>query len=412
MPAAITAIKVDFNDNLHFGCLNRLLTFKLKPLFKEQDLPNYWQNSEIRKIINQMGKSNADSQQQSPKEARQISTPGIALSELKKLIAHGVLLPDSIHDIAAQYKEVDVKQLLQNLKKFHVTTQQVLKLIANSRFAPKDILLALATKTSPQIIYSLINQGASITAYMTKMGFKMLRLDEDPLVNIDMRSLLHPSSVVQHKGLATDFNYAKWWLKYFPLESESEEEYDEELEDEDFFDFPTGRQYVQPKGKVVHFIPSEQIKLLKDLQSKRDVKPIFLRSLASGQVEGEKYPNFTGEEEYDEILSRSRRPHPAKTDRFNETLKGQLIRTTQKIPVRSKGNRVAASLQRNSLHASSQVFKPEKYIQTRGLNISFEPPPPVIEKKAERETIDIKEFTETLLSTPIVVGQTKVLTIY
>lgn len=42
MPAAVNLIRIDYQDHLYFCCSNRLLVFKIKPLFKEADLPNYW----------------------------------------------------------------------------------------------------------------------------------------------------------------------------------------------------------------------------------------------------------------------------------------------------------------------------------------------------------------------------------
>jgi hypothetical protein len=147
LPSHVNIIKVDYDDYLHFCCSNRLLTFKLTPTFKEADLPNYWQNSEIRKMIHQTVNKKVDGNppKQESEEACMFrsNVAGIALSELKKLIAHGVVLPDTIDDMTMQYKEVDQKMLKKNMKKFNLTSQQVLKLVANSRFSPRDLLKAL-----------------------------------------------------------------------------------------------------------------------------------------------------------------------------------------------------------------------------------------------------------------------------
>jgi hypothetical protein len=75
------------------------------------------------------------------------------------------------------------------------------------------------------------------------------------------------------------------------------------------------------------------MKILKDLQSKRDVKPIFLRSLASGNEEVEQYPNFKAEEEFQSNQPRVKKPLPYKSDRFNETLTGVVIGNAKKNKV-------------------------------------------------------------------------------
>ncbi|KAJ3114276.1 hypothetical protein HDU96_002319 [Phlyctochytrium bullatum] len=49
---------------------------------------------------------------------------------------------------------------------------------------------------------------------------------------------------------------------------------DMELEEDDV-DFTIKKH----RGTVLHFIPSEQIKLLKDFHAKREVKPIFMRQI-------------------------------------------------------------------------------------------------------------------------------------
>jgi WD40 repeat protein len=45
LPAPITHIQVDLNENIYCSCLNRLVVFTTKALYKEQDLPTFWQHS-------------------------------------------------------------------------------------------------------------------------------------------------------------------------------------------------------------------------------------------------------------------------------------------------------------------------------------------------------------------------------
>ncbi len=65
-------------------------------------------------------------------------------------------------------------------------------------------------------------------------------------------------------GHKTDFNYHEWWKDHF----DEEVELASDSEDDDFFwlqDRP--RDYQAPKGRIVHFIPSEHMKILKGLLS-------------------------------------------------------------------------------------------------------------------------------------------------
>jgi hypothetical protein len=55
-----------------------------------------------------------------------------------------------------------------------------------------------------------------------------------------------------------DFNYSEWWRNHFDDESE------DETDDEDVFgQFDRPRTYQEPRGRVIHFIPSEHLKILK-----------------------------------------------------------------------------------------------------------------------------------------------------
>eukprot|EP00842_Homolaphlyctis_polyrhiza_P000889 jgi/Hompol1/1800/HPOL_004816-RA len=85
-----------------------------------------------------------------------------------------------------------------------------------------------------------------------------------------------------------DFDYEKWWQGWYKEEDQEEEEEEEEV--------PEMRPATQPRGKILHFIPSEQMKILKDLKASRDVKPIFLRQLAVENEEGHMFPNFDPED--------------------------------------------------------------------------------------------------------------------
>ncbi|KAI8894447.1 WD40-repeat-containing domain protein [Globomyces pollinis-pini] len=419
LPSPVTSIKVDFNDRVYFSCVNRLLVFAVKPLFKEADLPNYWQPSEIKKVIDQMPNHELDKKDMAP-ELTELLKPstGVLLSELKKLIAHGVLLPSTVTDIASQYQDINAKQLESNMKKYNLSAQHVLRLIANCRFSPHDILHALSSKTGGNALFALINQGSSITSYMIKMGYKMLSVKDDPLVTLDLKSLEPPRmSTRDRPRTQAEIDYNQWWKQFHDDESES----DGDNEEQTVFvngNAPT-REFHEQKGRILHFIPSVQMKILKDLQQQRNVNPIFLRSLVSGQDEGELYPNFNVDDHIQDYRPKLTKPTQSTGVRFNETLTGKLIRNPRKDynavrtrymggnynkpqKIVSRWNRDEEELaigKKQAFSSSQTLFKPERYMQTRGLNVQFERPTNV--KKSNGNLI------ETLFTMPIILGQQK-----
>ena len=80
------------------------------------------------------------------------------------------------------------------MKKFNIFPQQILRLIAQSKFLPRDILRVLSSK-NPQTVMSLLAQGASITMFMLQRGYKMLGMDEDPNVTINLKNLTRPDEL-------------------------------------------------------------------------------------------------------------------------------------------------------------------------------------------------------------------------
>ncbi len=95
---------------------------------------------------------------------------------MRKLIAHGVVLPDTIEQIGSVLPDIDMKQLIANMKKFNIFPQQILRLIAQSKFLPRDILKVLSSK-NPQIVMALLSQGASINTFMIQRGYKAINTE-------------------------------------------------------------------------------------------------------------------------------------------------------------------------------------------------------------------------------------------
>nr|KAJ3419641.1 hypothetical protein HK105_006707 [Polyrhizophydium stewartii] len=266
-----------------------------------------------------------------------------------ELIAHGLVLPRFLDTLLSQYREIDAKQLDANLRR-------VLRLMITSKFHPRDILKALATKGN-----------TPITGYMLKLGFAQTDEERDKtMIQLDYRDFQPPSQA----GTADrhmmrrphgDFDYDKWWQGWYKSQEGEEEEEEEDDEDE----LAIMRPQTQPRGKILHFIPSEQMKLLKDLHASRDVKPIFLRQLAIEKEEGHMFPNFDPQD--DVVDSRPIVPkHAIKRQgvRFNET---QVRRDDGPAPVPLS----EYAGWKGSLSSSRTLFKPERYFQTRGLNVMF-----------------------------------------
>ncbi|KAJ3321475.1 hypothetical protein HDV06_004144 [Boothiomyces sp. JEL0866] len=340
---------------------------------------NSEQNSEIRKIIDQIVPKEKSAPGNTVLQDQLAKLKGITLSELKKLIAHGTVQPGTLMDIANQYDDVNTKQLEANIKKFNAFPQQILRLIANSRFAPKDLLTALSSKNQANILYSLINQNASITSYMLKLGFKLLNAD----------------------GLQNDFDTGAWWQQY-------NNNYQEESSDDDMkFDSnqQKSRDYQAQQGRILHFIPSEHIKILKG--KLKGIKPIFLRSLASGQEYGEVYPNFNADESMEDLRPTLRKPPVHHGTRFNESLSGIIIRNARarnnnNTLQRSSKNKPSKWNKTNSQKYASNmsIFKPEQYMQTRGLNIRFS-------ETDDPRSSNNNSKGDTLFSMPIILAHKK-----
>lgn len=56
IPDAVQSIKMDYKDTLYVSSINRILVFSVKPMFKEQELPNYWMKNEMKKKMAQLNR--------------------------------------------------------------------------------------------------------------------------------------------------------------------------------------------------------------------------------------------------------------------------------------------------------------------------------------------------------------------
>ncbi|KAL5032823.1 hypothetical protein BDEG_20886 [Batrachochytrium dendrobatidis JEL423] len=381
-PAPVTMVQVDICDHIYLSCQNRLLIFGIKALFKEDDLPLYWQHSEIKQRVEHiMAGKNTTRTVSTNQPVLPLALRTVSLNELRRLIAHGLVLPRFLETLSNQFNESNNKQLEINMRRYNVSGRQVLRLITNSKFHPKDILKALSSKGNTSILYSLILHGNAITGYMLKLGYEQLDDNRDKSqIQIDFRDFQPPSLFQRNKDRHMhskphgDFDYEKWWQGWYS--EKDQDNMDNDYDDED--DELGARPPTQPKGKVLHFIPSMQMKLLKDLKAKRDVKPIFLRQLAVETEQGRIFPNF---DPHDNILDQRpilpKHAVPKQGVRFNESIIGKSnIGKRQDARERDNGPRPVPlgeyATWKESLSSSQTIFKPERYFQARGLNVTFD----------------------------------------
>ncbi|KAJ3356618.1 hypothetical protein HDU83_000480 [Entophlyctis luteolus] len=273
----------------------------------------------------------------------------MTIGDLKQLISHGLVLPSFLDTLLSQFSNIDSEKLFYNMKKAGVNS---ISLLVNSKFHPRDILMALSKTTDSSKLYGNIHvvgcivfsptanhqiQGTAITSVMMKMGFK-------PKENIAAETIfLHNRDFNPELYMSAppEINNRGGFEDLFKADSpyESDEYRRQVLREQQFYSNRVGEKYegeqFGPKyqrpttsGDLLHFIPSEQIKLLKDLQSNREVKPIFLKQVL---MDTTRHPNFSPET--------------------------QIRDTTPWIPGRGP-----------------TIFNPNRYLHTMGLNVKFDAP--------------------------------------
>ncbi|KNC98818.1 uncharacterized protein SPPG_05795 [Spizellomyces punctatus DAOM BR117] len=407
VPAPVTSIFVDAVDDMYCVCQNRLLFFGIKAHTKEEDLPSYWQRRSMKSLredavatdkqfpMEQLTTEDAQLVSQITEEMEQGGAQKkITIPELRNLISHGLILPTFLDTLLEQYKSVDTAQLAENMKNHEIASRQILRLIVNTNFHPRDILTAMASKKDADTLYNMIRSGVPITNYMLKLGYRPIdesATEESKAIFLNLHDFFPRGKALLPRGQGpTRMRTGPKGQQASFGPGEDTEEYswsdeDEEaylLEEEMRAEMLAARN--QPKGKVLHFIPSEQIKLLKDFHANRDMKPIFLRDIVLDLNPTSGYPNFNVEAE-----TRDTRPIIAQKAvqrqgvRFNEM--STLNRINRQAPrgQRSYGGKAFnirdLPLQlgpgyervRASLSSSQTVFQPAKYLRARGLNIRF-----------------------------------------
>ncbi|KAI9007366.1 WD40-repeat-containing domain protein [Gaertneriomyces semiglobifer] len=399
VPAPVTSIFVDESDDMYCVCQNRILFFGIKAHMKEEDLPEYWQRRSMsRKEGADVSAAQAQPTSEREKGASDVvaglsesledgGPQKITVNELRTLISHGLIKTSVLDTLLNQYRGVDAEQLLENMKQNNTKPREILRLIVNSKFHPRDILTAMATKRDADALYNLIASGTPIATYMQNLGFRPIdegSPEETKAVFLDSRDFLARRGmgrgpIIQQPRKKPDRRISRW---------DEDEDTDWDLDDDVFLSEEDLQADVvargQPRGKILHFIPSEQIKILKDFHSNRDMKPIFLRDLVLDLHETYGYPNFNveGEPRDTRPLIAQRAPRQQGV-RFNEMTFNRIFRQRQpaRRPHAGRGNVHARNLPlrlgpeyervRASLASSQTVLQPSRYLRARGLNVGF-----------------------------------------
>ena len=289
-PAPVTSIQSDLRDYIYLSSGSRLLVFSIRALFKPHELPNYWKPEEVKATIQEhkvhfkqsideispeakhiLTEINAKPKQPNLNDPHEMHIRGITLNELRRFLGQGLILPSFLDTLLKEYKEIDSQQLYKNMKKYDLSPRQILKIFLNSPFHPKDILEALVSKKNAPVLYSLISNGNPITALMVKLGYQLVTNRDALMLKLDFRDFSPPTKLNGKEGdkhAKERFDYAKWWAGWYNQNAKLQSD-DESDEDWDFDEFSSGdeedspNEAARPKGKILHFIPSQQIKIIK-----------------------------------------------------------------------------------------------------------------------------------------------------
>jgi hypothetical protein len=146
-------------------------------------------------------------------------------------------------------KSIETCAWYYRLNQYNVKSSDIKKCLSeNNDFHPRDILQAISlakTEIAPSL-YKMISQNENISEYLSSMGFS--RLEKDVALNLN-KSVSHNERVKQEKVV-------KNWL----AQNDSDDsDYSEPLD-------PVLMPPKSPKGKIVHFIPSHQMKIIKGIK--------------------------------------------------------------------------------------------------------------------------------------------------
>ncbi|KAJ3072138.1 Target of rapamycin complex subunit lst8 [Podochytrium sp. JEL0797] len=289
MSVAFSSASDRDSDEFYLVCQNRVLTFGYQASQKEEDLQEtgrvhagFFSGDNSRaKNTAQTGIFIDDDEEGEEMEVLAERKAAMTVSELKQLITHGLVLPSFLDTLLAQFKGIEAETLFYNMKKYKLHPQQLLRLLVNSKFHPRDILMALATKTHGAKLYSNALSGNPIHPIMIQLGFKPY----DDSLKTDSEIYLHyrdfnPELYADQIPLVTGRNNQLLDSPHSPRRAgtrgggETDEYRRQSLRDQQFYSNQSTEKYAgemqgpkwqrhTPTGELVHFIPSMQLKLLK-----------------------------------------------------------------------------------------------------------------------------------------------------
>ncbi|KAJ3025956.1 UNVERIFIED_CONTAM: Target of rapamycin complex subunit lst8 [Siphonaria sp. JEL0065] len=407
VPAPVSSVfSSPDSDEMYLVCQNRVLIFGYQASAKEEDLPDSWRihadayfsgdNTRVRntpRIPEEDEDDNVDFETLAARKAV------MTVADLKQLISHGLVLPSFLDTLLTQFKGVDAEKLFYNMKK--------VRLLVNSKFHPRDILTALSSTTDSTKLYTNAltltrPKGNPIGPLMVKLGYKLY----DENANADSGIYLHyrdfnpelygtplePPSITGRGGNTPFTSHSQdrrssYDTDEYRRQKQREMEYYSN-KNEKYVGEMYGPVWQRPTvtGDLLHFIPSMQLKLLKDLQGHRDIKPIFLKQVL---VDVPKQPNFSPDIKIRDNTPwiPGRGPVSREGVRFNETpipsvgrrAAGQMPlnnynqelvrqrtannRGTAPVPLHGKGETYGTS--------SKTIFNPNRYLKTMGMNVKW-----------------------------------------
>ncbi|KAI9344003.1 WD40-repeat-containing domain protein [Obelidium mucronatum] len=392
-PAPVSAVFASpDSDEMFVVCQNRVLAFEYQASAKEEDLPHTWRihadayfSGDNTRVKNTPRTIEEDDEEEMDLETLASKKAVMTVDDLKQLISHGLVLPSFLDTLLAQFKGVDAEKLFYNMKKYKMHPQQLLRLLVNSKFHPRDILTALSSKNDSAKLFTNALTGNPIGPIMSKMGYKPYDENSD-----DGSPLGEPPSITGRGGM-TPFTpnspdrRNSYDTDEYRRQKQREMEYYSN-KNERYYGEVQGPAWHRPTvtGDLLHFIPSMQLKLLKDLQGHRDIKPIFLKQVL---VDVPKQPNFSPDVKIRDNTPwvPGRGPVSRGGVRFNEAVtsarrntgqlplnnyaqelmsqRNQAYRGTAPVPLHGKGE-----LQGNS---SKTIFNPDRYLKTMGMNVKW-----------------------------------------
>ncbi|KAJ3233678.1 Transducin beta-like protein 2 [Chytriomyces hyalinus] len=406
VPSAVSQVAFcPFSNDLYAVCENRMLVFEVHPSAREEELPEAWRlnaeafysgdNTRVKNTPDRSFRIDEDEGEWDPAVLAD-KKKVMNVEDLKQLISHGLVLPSFLDTLLSQFSSVDAEKLFFNMKKFKMQPNQLLRLLVNAKFHPRDVLKALSAADNAGVLFAAALSGVPISSLMIRLGYKPCNTEKEQIYlhlrdfNPELSLLETPLKVNNsRRTTAQVFSEGRGISGFSPGggRRESEEYYIQMERQQQYYNQTDtyhgemqGPQWGRVKpltGDVVKYIPSEQLKLLKDFHGHREIKPIFMRQIL---VDAPKHPNFTPQSPIrDTTPWIPQRGAVSQTGvRFNETVTNSRGNNFANLVTRRNKRNTGASpprplpAKKELLGTSSKtVFNPDRYLKTMGMNVRF-----------------------------------------